>query len=106
MPVEIQNPQTITEIKKIKGFCQYKKKKFIINLANENLTDAEISVLGRGSKFTDVPKDPKAYMLDRDAEAFMRKMRIRCLMANKKENESIVSYLHVVGTLCLHLVWI
>ena len=61
-----------------------KKKKFIINLANENLTDAEISVLGRGSKFTDVPKDPKAYMLDRDAEAFMRKMRIRCLMANKK----------------------
>ena len=43
-------------------------------------------------------------MLDRDTEAFMRKMRIRYLMANKKENESIVLNLHLVGTLCLHLV--
>ena len=59
-------------------------KKFIINSANENLTDAEISVLGRGLKFIDVPKDPKAYMLDRDTESLMRKMRIRYLMANKK----------------------
>ena len=33
-------------------------------------------------------------MLDRDTEAFMRKMRIRYLMA-KKENESIVLNLHL-----------
>ena len=59
-------------------------KKFVINLANENFTDAEYSVLGRGLKFIDIPKSPKAIWLDRDTQTFMRKMRIRYLMSNRK----------------------
>ena len=43
-------------------------KKFIINLANENLTDGEISVLGRGLNFIDVLRDP--IMLDRDTDMY------------------------------------
>ena len=58
-------------------------KKFVINLANENFSDAEYSVLGRGLKFVDTPKDPKAKMLDRDVQQFMRKMRIRYLMSKR-----------------------
>ena len=54
-------------------------KKFIINLKI-----SLVQRLGRGLKFIDAPKDPKAYMLDRDTEAFMRKMRIHYLLANKK----------------------
>ena len=83
MPVEIQTLKQSQIKKKIKDLANMNKK-FIIKLANENLTDAEMSVLGRGLKFVDVPKDPKAYMLDKDTEAFMRKMCIRSLMANEE----------------------
>ena len=34
-------------------------------------------------KFVDTPKDPKANMLDRDVQLFMRKMRIRYLMSKR-----------------------
>ena len=43
-------------------------RKFIINLANENLTDGEISVLGRGMNFIDVLRDPN--MLYRDTDMY------------------------------------
>ena len=72
--------------KKLKDLANLNKK-FVINLANENFSDAEYSVLGRGLKYIDVPKNPKAILLDRDTEVFMRKMRIRYLMANKKPKE-------------------
>ena len=60
-------------------------KKFIINLANENLTDGEISVLGRGLNFIDVLRDPN--MLYRDTDMYRsihEKNAHRYLMANKK----------------------
>ena len=36
----------------------------------------------------DIPKAPRAYLLDRDNEQFMRKMRMRFLMANKKSKHT------------------
>ena len=84
-----------------------KNKKFVINLANENFSDAEISVLGRGLKFVDVPKTPAADMLDRDTETFMRKMRIRFLMSNKiaKRTHKFkpASNWHPLSTPCMDL---
>ena len=82
-------------------------KKFVINLANENFTDAELSVLGKGLKFIDIPKDPTVKMLDRDTETFMRIMRIRYLMANKKAKRTHkfkqASNWHPLSTPCLNL---
>ncbi len=69
--------------KKLKDLADLNKK-FVINLANENFSDAEYSVLGRGLKFVDTPKDPTAIMLDRDVQLFMRKIRIRYLMSKKE----------------------
>ena len=69
--------------KKLKDLANLNKK-FVNNLENENFSDAEYSVLGRGLKFIDVLKNPRAHLLDVDTESFRRKMRIRYLMANKK----------------------
>ena len=109
MPFEIHNPQTITEIKKMKGSGQYEQKvHHKLNLANENLTDGEISVLGRGLNFIDVLRDPN--MLDRDTDMYRsiheKNAHPLSTWPTKKENETIVLNLHLVGTLCLHLVWI
>ena len=60
--------------KKLKDLADLNKK-FVINLANENFTDADYSVLGRGLKFVDIPKETQAYLLDRDVEQLMGKMR-------------------------------
>ena len=76
MPFKFQNKQKIAEVQKLKDLADLNKK-FVINLANENFTDAEYSVLGRGLKFVDIPKEPKANLLDGDAQQFMRKMHIR-----------------------------
>jgi len=82
-------------------------KKFVINLTNEIFSDAEISVLGRGLKFIDVPKNPTANMLDRDTENFMRKMRIRYIMSSKiaKRTHKFkkASNWHPLSTSCMKL---
>jgi hypothetical protein len=82
-------------------------KKFVINLTNEKFSDAEISVLGRGLKFIDIPKKPTANMLDRDTENFMRKMRIRYIMSNKiaKRTHKFkqASNWHPLSTPCMKL---
>ena len=70
----VLNSQTINKSqrsKKLKDLANANKK-FVINLANENFSNAELSVSGRGLKFIDIPKPPKAILLDRDTEAFMR----------------------------------
>ena len=91
--------------KKLKDLANMNKK-FIINLANENLNDAEIFVSGRGLKFIDVPKDPKAYICWTGIQkhSWEKCASVINLWPTKKENESIVLNLHLVGTLFLHLV--
>ena len=103
------NSKTIKKSQKSKNLKDLANanKKFVINLANENFSDAELSVLGRGLKFIDIPKDPKAKLLDRDTEAFMRIMRIRYLMFNKKAKRTHkfkkASNWHPKSTPCLDL---
>ena len=103
------NSQTINKSqrsKKLKDLANANKK-FVINLANENFSDAELSVLGRGLKFIDVPKPPKAILLDRDTVSFMRKMRVRFLMFNKKAKRTHkfkkASNWHPLSTPCCDL---
>ena len=86
MPFKFQNKQKIAEVQKLKDLADLNKK-FVINLANENFTDAEYSVLGSGLKFVDIPKELKANFLDGDAQQFMRKMRIRYLMKITSSHE-------------------
>ena len=73
--------------KKLQDLVNFNKK-FVINLANENFSDAEFAVLGKGLKFIAIPKDPQANQLDRDTKQFMRKMRIRYIMSKKRAKQT------------------
>ena len=54
-----KTPKQSQRSKKLKDLADLNKK-FVINLANENFSDAEYSVLGRGLKFIDIPKAPQS----------------------------------------------
>ena len=48
----------------------------IINLSNKKLTDAEISLLNKGLKFTPTPKLGNTQELHEDSNEFNRKLRL------------------------------
>ena len=71
MCFEFPNYQHISEVPELKDLANANKK-FVINLANEHFSNADLSVSGRDLKFIAIPTPPKAILLDRDTEALMR----------------------------------
>ena len=61
----------------------------VVNLSSVDLTDSDISLLSKGLNFCPRPKTYNAFEVEKDMEAFARRLRLKELFANKHNEESV-----------------